>query len=174
MWLDKSVRDKKDENDFRDRRGDGMKIRIEIDKNLREEEVVIRSRTLDERVQRIHAAVDDAVSSQRKMTFYKGETEYYLPLSEMLFFETDGSKIYAHTAADSYQSKHRLYELEEILPGYFMRVSKSTILNTRRIYSISRSVSTSCVVQFQNTHKQVYVSRFYYKPLRNRLEEKRK
>ena len=113
MWLDKSVRDKKDENDFRDRRGDGMKIRIEIDKNLREEEVVIRSRALDERVQRIHAAVDDAVSSQRKMTFYKGETEYYLPLSEMLFFETDGSKIYAHTAADSYQSKHRLYELYE-------------------------------------------------------------
>ena len=151
-----------------------MKIRIELDENLTEDEMIIRTSALDERVQRIHAAVDDAVSSQRKMTFYKGETEYYLPLSEMLFFETDGSKIYAHTAADSYQSKHRLYELEEILPGYFMRVSKSTILNTRRIYSISRSVSTSCVVQFQNTHKQVYVSRFYYKPLRNRLEEKRK
>lgn len=92
MWLDKSVRDKKNENDlhrfgngFRYGRGDGMKIRIEIDENLKEEEVVIRSRTLDVRVQSIHAAVDDAVSSQRKMTFYKGETEYYLPLSEMLF-----------------------------------------------------------------------------------------
>lgn len=151
-----------------------MKIRIEIDESLREEEVIIRSRALDERVQSIQAAVDDAVSSRRKMTFYKGETEYYLPLSEMLFFETDGNEIYAHTAGDSYRIKYRLYELEEILPGYFMRVSKSTILNTKCIYSISRSVSTSCVVQFQNTHKQVYVSRFYYKPLKNRLEEKRK
>lgn len=151
-----------------------MKIRIEIDKSLREEEVIIRSRALDERVQSIQAAVDDAVNSRRKMTFYKGETEYYLPLSEMLFFETDGNEIYAHTAGDSYRIKYRLYELEEILPGYFMRVSKSTILNTKCIYSISRSVSTSCVVQFQNTHKQVYVSRFYYKPLKNRLEEKRK
>jgi len=151
-----------------------MKIRIEIDESLREEEVIIRSRALDERVQSIQAAVDDAVSSRRKMTFYKGETEYYLPFSEMLFFETDGNEIYAHTAGDSYRIKYRLYELEEILPGYFMRVSKSTILNTKCIYSISRSVSTSCVVQFQNTHKQVYVSRFYYKPLKNRLEEKRK
>lgn len=150
-----------------------MRIRIEIDKNLDEEEVIIRSRELDEKVQSIQAAIDDAVHRKRKMILYKGEKEYYLPVSEMLFFETDGNEIYAHTVKDSYRIKHRLYELEEILPGYFMRVSKSTILNTKRIYSMSRSVSTPCTVQFQNTHKQVYVSRLYYKPLKNRLEEKR-
>lgn len=54
-----------------------------------------------------------------------------------------------------------------------MRVSKSTILNIKSIYAINRSVSTSCTVQFQKSYKQVYVSRHYYKPLRNRLEEKR-
>ncbi|XCP85960.1 LytTR family DNA-binding domain-containing protein [Roseburia hominis] len=150
-----------------------MRVRIEIDEDLKEEEVIIRSRALDDRVQSIQAAVEDVANRRRKMVFYKGEKEYYLPLSEMLFFETDGNEIYAHTIKDAYRIKYRLYELEELLPGYFMRVSKSTILNTKCIYSISRSVSTSCVVQFQNTHKQVYVSRFYYKPLRNRLEEKR-
>ena len=150
-----------------------MKIRIEIDENLEEEEIIIRSRRLDERVSIIQESIGDAVNRKRKMTLYKGETEYYLPVSEMLFFETDGNEIHANTAKDSYRIKHRLYELEEILPGYFMRVSKSTILNTKRIYSMSRSVSASCVVQFQGTHKQVYVSRFYYKPLKNRLEEKR-
>lgn len=90
-----------------------------------------------------------------------------------MFFETDGDEIYAHTADDAYKSKYRLYELEELLPGYFMRVSKSTILNIKSIYAINRSVSTSCTVQFQKSYKQVYVSRHYYKPLRNRLEEKR-
>ena len=69
---------------------------------------------------------------------------------------------------------YKLYELEEFLPGYFMRVSKSTILNTNHIYSITRSISSSSKVEFQNTHKQVYVSRYYYKPLKIKLLEKRK
>lgn len=150
-----------------------MKIRIEIDENLIEEEVIIRSSSLNDHVLEIQKSISEISRQENQIVFYKEETEYYLPLGEILFFETDGKEIHAHTASDIYKIKHRLYELEEILPGYFMRVSKSTILNTRCIYAINRSVSTSCTVQFKNTHKQVYVSRYYYKPLRSRLEEKR-
>lgn len=150
-----------------------MKIRIEIDENLIEEEVIVRGSSLNEQVQQIQRALSEISKQEQRIVFHKDETEYYLPLTEILFFETDGKAIHAHTTGDIYLIKHRLYELEEILPGYFMRVSKSTILNVRCIYAINRSVSTSCVVQFKDTHKQVYVSRYYYKPLRNRLEEKR-
>lgn len=69
--------------------------------------------------------------------------------------------------------KIQLYELEELLPGSFMRISKSAIVNTSHIYSISRNLTASSVVAFADTHKQVYVSRYYYKPLINKLEEKR-
>lgn len=72
-----------------------------------------------------------------------------------------------------YQTRYKLYELEELLPGQFMRVSKSAILNTSHVYSITKNLSSSSVVQFRNTHKQVYVSRMYYKPLKCKLEEKR-
>lgn len=150
-----------------------MKIRIEIDENLIEEEIIIRSSGLNEQVLGIQKALSEISRQDQQIIFFKDETEYYLPLAEILFFETDGKEIHAHTSDDIYKIKHRLYELEEILPGYFMRVSKSTILNIRCIYAINRSVSTPCTVQFKNTHKQVYVSRYYYKPLRSRLEEKR-
>lgn len=153
--------------------GNEMKIRIEIDENLIEDEVIIRSSGLNDQVRQIQKSLSEISRQDQQIVFFKDETEYYLPLTEILFFETDGKEIHAHTADDIYKIKYRLYELEEILPGYFMRVSKSTILNTRCIYAINRSVSTSCVVQFRSTHKQVYVSRYYYKPLRNRLEEKR-
>jgi DNA-binding LytR/AlgR family response regulator len=66
-----------------------------------------------------------------------------------------------------------LYELEELLPGFFMRISKSAILNTNQVYAINRNLAASSVIEFRNTHKQVYVSRNYYKPLKNKLEEKR-
>lgn len=105
---------------------------------------------------------------------YKGNVEYYISLDNILFFETMDNCISAHTVNNVYETTYRLYELEELLPGYFMRVSKSTILNLNHIYSISRNLTASSEVQFNNTHKQVYVSRYYYKSLKCRLEEKRK
>ena len=94
-------------------------------------------------------------------------------MDNILFFETDPAGICAHTVDDVYQTHYKLYELEELLPGHFMRVSKSAILNTRQIFSITKNISSVSTVQFQHTHKQVNVSRNYYKPLKYKLEEKR-
>lgn len=150
-----------------------MKIKIEIEESLEENEVLIRCRELTEEITAIQKAVSDVTGATQKLTFYKGNTEYYLSLNDILFFETDASGISAHTRIDAYQTKYKLYELEDILPGFFMRVSKSTILNTNHIYSINRNLTASSVVAFFDTHKQVYVSRYYYKPLISKLEEKR-
>lgn len=150
-----------------------MKIQVEIADCLAEDEIIIRSNSLSQEILKIQTAIVDMVSMQKKLAFWKEDTYYYLSLEDILFFETQGNDIHAHTAKDVYQVKHRLYELEEMLPGIFMRVSKSTILNTAHIYAVTKSISMSCMVEFQGTHKQVYVSRHYYKPLKNRLEEKR-
>lgn len=150
-----------------------MKIKIEIDESLSEDEVLIRCRGLTEQVTEIQKAVSEVVNTSQKFVFYRGNTEYYLALEEILFFETDGDGINAHTRDNIYQTKYKLYELEDLLPGCFMRISKSSIVNTNHIYSISRNLTASSVVAFAGTHKQVYVSRYYYKPLVNKLEEKR-
>jgi len=150
-----------------------MKIRIEVDENLIEDELIIRCSRLNDDITKVQRAVADITTKAQRFIFYKGDTEYYLTLEEVLFFETEADGICVHTVDNVYQTKYRLYELEELLPGYFMRISKSAILNINQIYSISRNLSASSIVQFQNTHKQVYVSRYYYKPLKERLEEKR-
>ena len=150
-----------------------MKIKIEIDESLSEDEVLIRCRGLTEQVTEIQKAVSEVVNTSQRFVFYRGNTEYYLALDEILFFETDGGGINAHTRDNIYQTKYKLYELEDLLPGCFMRISKSSIVNTNHIYSISRNLTASSVVAFAGTHKQVYVSRYYYKPLVNKLEEKR-
>ncbi|GKU27454.1 LytTR family DNA-binding domain-containing protein [Clostridium folliculivorans] len=151
-----------------------MRIRIEIDNKIEENEVIIKCNQLSEEIKNIQIALDEILSQNKKIIFYRGETEYYLSLEEILFFETEESSICAHTIDNIYNVRYKLYELEEFLPGYFMRVSKSTILNTNHIYSITKSISSSSKVEFQNTHKQVYVSRYYYKPLKIKLLEKRK
>lgn len=150
-----------------------MKIKIEIDEKMADDEVIIRCRGLTEEITAVQKAVSEVANATEKFVFYKGNTEYYLTLDEILFFETADAGISAHTRTDMYQTRYKLYELEDILPGFFMRVSKSAILNTNHIYSINRNLTASSVVAFADTHKQVYVSRNYYKPLISKLEEKR-
>lgn len=151
-----------------------MRIRMEVDVGIEEDEVVIRCGRWTEEMQAVQQAVCQAVSQRKTFVFYKGDVEYYLGLEQILFFETDGNGVSAHTVDDVYQTKSKLYELEEVLPSSFMRISKSTILNVNRVYAMTRNLTASSLIEFQNTHKQVYVSRNYYKALKCRLEEKRK
>lgn len=153
---------------------ENMKIRIEVNNKIKENEVVIRCSELSESVKNIQIMIEDVLSHKKDIIFYRGDTEYYISLEEVLFFETEENGICAHTINNIYNVKYKLYELEEFLPGHFMRVSKSTILNTNHIYSITRSISSSSKVEFQNTHKQVFVSRYYYRPLNIKLLERSK
>ncbi len=149
-----------------------MKIRIEIDETAQEDEIIVKCRELNDNVRRIQQAVTE-ISDRNEIEFFKDGTEYFLPVESVLFFETAGNLINAHTADDVFQVKFKLYELENILPGYFVRVSKSTILNIRHIYSIEKNITSSSLVRFSKTHKQVYVSRNYYRFLKQRLSERR-
>lgn len=148
-----------------------MKIVVEIDEALSEEEIIIRCNSPTAETQILLDAIKRAVSGSEKFAVFKEDREYFIELGDILFFETESGSIWVHTKDDMYSIHYKLYELEDILPGNFMRVSKSTILNTRHIYSISRNLASSSVVQFNGTHKQVYVSRYYYKLLKQHLEK---
>ena len=147
-----------------------MKLRIEISEEVTESEVIIRCSSIDENVQRLQSFI--ASQSSPKLVFYKGQQEYYLPIENILFFETEGELIYAHTANDAFRVKHRLYELESMLPRAFVRSSKGTIVNTSRIHAIDRSLTSSSKIKFAKTHKHVYVSRHYYKALKDKIYER--
>ena len=149
-----------------------MKIRIETDTDI-EEEIVIKCRQLTPEIIRLQQMLTEAAGSSRQLVLFRGDTEYYIETADILFFETEGTSVMAHTATDVYETRLRLYELEELLPASFMRISKSSIVNTDRIYSINRNLTASSAVEFQGTHKQVYVSRGYYKALKEKLEEMR-
>ena len=144
-----------------------MKLRIELTDGSTEDEVVIRCGRVDDNVQKLQEFILSL--SAPKMTFYKDSQEYYLPLEEILFFETDGEQVFAHTRGDAFKVKHRLYELEEMLPRPFSRAAKGTIVNTKKIYAIDRNLTSSSKVSFSGTHKNIYVSRHYYKSLKEQM-----
>ena len=62
-----------------------MKIRIELDDSLTEEEVIIRCNSISEKVQKMQMALSEIENAQEKMVLYKKETEYYVKLDDILF-----------------------------------------------------------------------------------------
>ena len=147
-----------------------MKLRIELTDGTFEDEVVIRCGRIDDNVQKLQEFIYGL--SSPSMTFFNDTQEIFLPLEEILFFETDGEQVYAHTTTEAFKVKRRLYELEEVLPRYFTRVSKGAIVNTKHIYAINRNITSSSKISFLKTHKNIYVSRHYYKSLRDKMTER--
>lgn len=149
-----------------------LKIRIELDA-ASDEEIIIRCKELTPEIIKLQQSLSQATDRSNQFVLYKGDTEYYLDVDKILFFETENSVVMAHTVDDAFETRMKLYELEECLNGSFLRISKSSIVNVNKIYSICRNLTSSSAVEFQGTHKQIYVSRAYYKALKTKLEEKR-
>ncbi|MCL1831310.1 MAG: LytTR family transcriptional regulator [Oscillospiraceae bacterium] len=150
-----------------------MKLRIEVDSNMTEDEIVIRCRELTPTIVNLHKTIEAKTVQPPDIAFYKDKSEFYLPLDDVMFFETSDDTVYAHTRNDVYSTSRKLYELQAILPPPFVRVSKSTIVNVRHILSVNRNITSPGLVKFHDSHKQIYVSRMYFKELKYVLSNQR-
>ena len=146
-----------------------IKVKIEIEPNMEDYEVTIRCAEIDEGVAKIRKLLAESFTAGCQINFVKGDKEFFLPMTDILFFETDGGLIWAHTPTEAFEVKNKLYELESMLPGYFMRISKSAILNVKKVYSITRNLTGASKIEFQGTPKIVFCSRNYYKVLKDKL-----
>ena len=150
-----------------------MKITMEIDDGIEEDEVIIRCRSLNDEIVSLQRRISEAVNEKMQLHVTKGEKEYFITLEDIVFLETADQVVAVHTVDRIYATKQKLYELEELLPGSFMRVSKSTIINMSVIRSIHKNITGASEVEFQGTMKKAYVSRMYIKALMSKIEEKR-
>ncbi len=116
-----------------------MKVRLEIDDTLNENEIVIRTKEYTEDLKQLISNFKSKPSIQ----FFKQDTEYYLDLDAILFFESDQGTVYAHTANDMFSTTQKLYELENILPNSFLRISKSTAVIYRKFIFVSFCIESS-------------------------------
>lgn len=150
-----------------------MKVKIEIEEALQEDEVVIRCSRLSEAVVSLQNYISEQNNGSRCLKLTDGETDFFVPMEKIYFFETEGRELQAHTADRIFSCGYRLYELEELLSGSFLRISKSTIVNLDHIYSITRNLAASSLVEFAGSSKKTMVSRGYYRLLTERLRERK-
>jgi len=149
-----------------------MRVRIERIEDNRPEEVVVYCRKITPEVESLIQIISQKESGKTALSFFRGDEQYYLSLKEILFFETDAERVYAHTSDNAYEVSQRLYELEAILPAYFVRVSRSAIVSILHVFSIQKSLTRVNLISFRNSHKELYGSRLYSKELFRKMNER--
>lgn len=150
-----------------------MKVKIEIEEGLAEEEIVIRCGRLNDLVVGIQNYISEQGNGKRCLSLRSGEKTFFIPLEKIFFFETEGRELRAHTANKMFSCDYKLYELEELLPGRFMRISKSSIANLDCVYSITKNLAASSIMEFRDSSKKTLVSRSYYKAVTERLNARK-
>ncbi|MBP5325105.1 MAG: LytTR family transcriptional regulator [Pseudobutyrivibrio sp.] len=150
-----------------------MKINIDIDDSLQQDMITIHCREITDEILELQRLLSQKQTGGQKISAYMDDTEYYVDVKTILFLEADGNYISVQTAKSIYRVRQKLYELEELLPRDFLRVSKSTIVNTELIASIKKNITGASEISFRNSTKKAYASRNYIKALIEIMDEKR-
>ena len=81
-------------------------------------------------------------SRQGKLTGNFEGQKYEIPVADVYYVEAVDNAVFIYGQKKVYESKQKLYELEGILrEKYFLRVSKSLILNLMKIETIKPALN---------------------------------
>ena len=143
-----------------------MKINLDIDGKYDDTEVIIRAPHLNNDIERMVAMmrmIDMQIAVRKDNEIYLLETE------KILYIEAVDRKTFVYTNSENYESELKLYEIEqELIERDFLRISKNSIVNLRKIKSLKTDVNRKIRITLQNG-EQIVVSRMYSDELRRKL-----
>lgn len=137
-----------------------------IDKD-KPEILEIHCHSISDEVREIVAFVK---SRQGQLTGTADERQYEIAVSDIFYIETVDNKTFLYTKDKVYETRQKLYELEEMLTQkHFLRVSKSTLLNLMKVSAIRPALNSRfTAVLFSG--EQVVITRKYVPELKKALK----
>ena len=147
-----------------------MKFRLVIDPQ-KEEEVIATVHCPSDLTDRIEALVKEC-SATEGLPAYREDEMRILPFSDMECICVLEGKTYAiDRQGHHYRLRLRLYEVEALLPGNFIRVNKSTLANRYRLERFVTGFNGAVDAVFKCGHRE-YVSRRCFADIKRRLVKK--
>lgn len=143
-----------------------MQVRFEQVDSPDKEEAVIRARA---KTDDIKAAIGILEGNGRTIPLIKDGNSVFVEISALYYIESVDKKSFVYTRQNCYETKLRLYELEETLGAYFLRVSKSMIVNLKKIKCVRSDISGRMEATLLNDEK-IVISRGYVKEIKRRLD----
>ncbi len=144
-----------------------MDVAIEQIGQESRELVLIRCRAVTEEVREI---ADFVKSRAGSLTGTAEAKRYEIAVADIFYIESVDGKTFLYTKDRTYETAHRLYELEALLKTrHFLRISKPMLVNLMKIRSIQPAFNGRFTAVLSSGEK-VIISRSYVKALKEALK----
>ncbi|AMK14859.1 LytTR family DNA-binding domain-containing protein [Methanobrevibacter olleyae] len=155
-----------------------MKVELFVSKDLEEPYAKIYTDVLTDNIQKAMALLEDNENVRENeerinennsiLAVKKGQNIVLLDFEDIFMIRVEDKQTKVFTEDMDYLVKKPLYQIEENLDSNFVRVSKSTIVNLRKIKRVAPSLKGMMFIELKNGLKD-NISRKYLHDFKNAL-----
>lgn len=141
---------------------------VKISKIPESEKELVDIRCYEE-TEPVREIADFVRSRQGQLSGVLDGRQYAVPVSEIMYIESVDNRTFIYTAGEVYETKQRIYELEDMLkPKHFLRISKAALVNLMKISSVKPAMGGRFSALLSNG-EEVIISRKYVADLKSTL-----
>ena len=145
-----------------------MKVNLFVSRDIEEPYADIHTNELTDNVAKAMSILESDESSDM-VAVKKGSDIALLQLDEIYMFRVEDKQVKVYTESSEYLIKKPLYQVEESLSTDFVRISKTSIVNLKKIERVAPSLKGMMFIQLKNGLKD-NISRKYLPDFKNALD----
>ena len=153
-----------------------MKVQLFVSKDLEEPYAEIYTDVLTDNIQKAMVLLeneteedDEGIADNSILAVKKGQDIVLLDFDYMFMIRVEDKQTKVFTEDRDYLVKKPLYQIEESLDSNFVRVSKTTIVNLRKIKRVAPSLKGMMFIELKNGLKD-NISRKYLSDFKSALD----
>ena len=145
-----------------------MKVNLFVSRDIDEPYADIHTDELTDNVTKAISILENYESSDM-LAVKKGSDIVFLQFEETYMIRVEDKQVKVFTQNEEYLIKKALYQVEEQLDNDFIRISKTTLINLRKIKRVTPSLKGMMFVELKNGLKD-NISRKYLSDFKNALD----
>ena len=145
-----------------------MKVNLFVSRDIEEPYADIHTNELTDNITKAMSILESDDSNDM-LAVKKGSDIALLELSDIYMFRVEEKQVKVYSENTEYLIKKPLYQVEETLSSDFVRISKTTIVNLKKIERVAPSLKGMMFIQLKNGLKD-NISRKYLPDFKDALD----
>ncbi|WP_042708357.1 LytTR family DNA-binding domain-containing protein [Methanobrevibacter wolinii] len=151
-----------------------MKVDLFISRDIKEPYTEIHSDSLTPKIQKAmyileNEGICEDDENNSILAVKKGKDIVLLDFEDIFMIKVENKQTKVYSDTEEYFIKKPLYQIEEVLNSDFIRISKSTIVNLRKVKRVAPSLRGMMFIELKNDLKD-NISRKYLADFKRALD----
>ena len=145
-----------------------MKVNLFVSRDIEEPHADIHTNELTDNITKAMSILESDDSNDL-LAVKNGSDITLLEFNDVFMLRVENKQVKVYTENNEYLIRKPLYQVEESLSGDFVRISKTTIVNLKKIKRVAPSLKGMMFIELKNGLKD-NISRKYLPDFKNALD----